>query len=99
VSRAADGKVMFGEYLPDLPVTDNPGLTEALNVLPVDKFYRAYHPIAGAGTALADDRAAPSPRRTRAATPIYTPARRRRSISARAPRGPTRARRLHHGDR
>jgi hypothetical protein len=53
MSRAADGKVMFGEYLPDLPVTDNPGLTEALNVLPVDKFYRAYHPISGAGTALA----------------------------------------------
>lgn len=53
MSRAADGEVMFGEYMPDLPVTDNPGLTEALNVLPVDKFYRAYHPIIGSGSALA----------------------------------------------
>jgi hypothetical protein len=52
MSRAADGKVMFGQYMPDLPANDNPGLTEALNVLPVDKFYRAYHPIVGSGTAL-----------------------------------------------
>lgn len=43
---------MFGEWLPDLPPTDNPGLTEAKNVLPVDKFYRAYKPISGIGTAL-----------------------------------------------
>lgn len=54
MSRAADGKVLFGEWLPDLPDTDNPGLTEALNVLPVDKCYSAYKPIAGSGTALSE---------------------------------------------
>jgi hypothetical protein len=43
---------MFGEFLPDLPVTDNPGITQALNVLPTDKFYRAYYPMYGSGTAL-----------------------------------------------
>lgn len=52
MSRAANGKVLFGEWLPDLPATDSPGVYEAKNVLPVDKFYRAYAPIAGAGTVL-----------------------------------------------
>jgi hypothetical protein len=54
VSRAADGKVMFGEYLPDLPPTDCPGLTEALNVLPLRKFYAPYAPLLGAGDALSE---------------------------------------------
>lgn len=53
MSRAANGKVLFGPWLPDLPATENPGVTEAKNVLPVDKFYRAYQPIMGNGTALA----------------------------------------------
>jgi hypothetical protein len=52
VSRAASSKVLFGPYLPDLPPSDNPGLTEALNVVPVDKFYGPYRPISGVGTAL-----------------------------------------------
>ncbi len=56
MSRAADNKVLFGEYLPDLPDTDNPGLTEALNVVPVDKFYGPYNPLATLGDAL-DSRA------------------------------------------
>lgn len=47
-------KVMFGQYLPDLPATDNPGLTEALNCLPTDKFYRAYRPLSAAGNALSE---------------------------------------------
>lgn len=54
MSRAADGKVLFGEFLPDLPPTDNPGLTEALNVLPVDKFYAAYKPLTGITAALSE---------------------------------------------
>jgi hypothetical protein len=53
MSRAASSKVLFGPYLPDLPPTDNPGLTEALNVIPVDKFYGPYRPITGIGDALA----------------------------------------------
>lgn len=54
MSRAATGKVLFGEYLPDVPATDNPGLTEALNVLPVDKFYAPYRPASGVGSALSE---------------------------------------------
>jgi hypothetical protein len=53
VSRAATGKVLFGPWLPDLPATDNPGVTQAKNVLPVDKFYRAYMPMNGSGDVLA----------------------------------------------
>lgn len=48
------GKVLFGQYLPDLPPTDNPGLTEALNCLPTDKFYRAYRPLKALGNALSE---------------------------------------------
>jgi len=51
--RAADGKVPFGKWLPDLPVLDNPGMTEALNVLPVLATYKPYLPIVGIGDALA----------------------------------------------
>lgn len=51
--KAADGKVVFGEWLPDLPPLDNPGLTEAKNVVPVDGTYKPYLPIAGTGNALA----------------------------------------------
>lgn len=52
MSRAATGKVLFGPWLPDLPPTDNPGVIDAKNVLPVDMFYRAYMPMNGYGTAL-----------------------------------------------
>lgn len=53
MSRAAAAKVLFSEYLPDLPPTDNPGLTDALNVLPVDKFYAPYRPLTATSDALA----------------------------------------------
>ncbi len=53
MSRASDGVVKFGPWLPDLPVLDNPGLTEALNVLPVAKSYRPYLPLATQAGALA----------------------------------------------
>lgn len=50
--RAADGKVLFGKWLPDLPTLDNPGLTEALNVLPVLGTYKPYLPLVGVADAL-----------------------------------------------
>ncbi len=34
-----DGRVMLGEWLPDQPPLDNPGLIEARNCLPVDNAY------------------------------------------------------------
>ncbi len=54
MSKAASGKILFGEFLPDLPATENPGLTEALNAVPVDKFYAAYKPMLGIGTSLSE---------------------------------------------
>lgn len=47
-----DGNVVFKEWLPDQPDLNNPGLIEALNVLPVDGTYASYSPLAGTGTAL-----------------------------------------------
>lgn len=46
--------VKFGEWLPDLPFYENPGLTEALNCLPVDGQYAPYQPVFVAGTAIAN---------------------------------------------
>lgn len=42
----------FGEWLPDLPDLNNPGITEALNVLPVDSGYTPYLPFVATGTAI-----------------------------------------------
>ena len=53
MSRAADGKVRFAEWLPDLAAYDSPGLTEAKNVIPAEAVYKPYLPISGVGTALA----------------------------------------------
>lgn len=53
MSRASDGIVKFGPWLPDLPELDNPGLTEALNVLPVSKSYAPYRPLSTQAGALA----------------------------------------------
>lgn len=53
MSRASDGVVKFGPWLPDLPTLDNPGLTEALNVLPVAKSYAPYLPLSTQAGALA----------------------------------------------
>lgn len=44
---------MFGKWLPDLPSYNNPGLTEAKNVIPADATYKPYLPVLGTGTALA----------------------------------------------
>lgn len=45
MSRASDGVVKYGKWLPDIPELDNPGLTEALNVLPVARSYVPYRPL------------------------------------------------------
>lgn len=45
------GNVIFKEWLPDQPDLNNPGLTEALNVLPLEGHYAAYQPFTtGSGT-------------------------------------------------
>ncbi len=49
--KAADGVVRFGEWLPDLPDYENPGLTEALNVLPTNRVYRSFATMKTSGTA------------------------------------------------
>lgn len=53
MSRRSDGKVAYGKWLPDLPELDNPGLTEALNVLPISGSYRPFRPLATQSGALA----------------------------------------------
>jgi hypothetical protein len=50
----ADGKLVFGEFLPDLPFYENPGLVEAKNCIPVDKHYKDFLPLTTVGDALAD---------------------------------------------
>ena len=50
-----DGTIQFKDWLPDQPDLNNPGLTEALNVLPVggsDSGYTPYLPLATSGGAL-----------------------------------------------
>ncbi len=42
MSRAADGKFVFGPWLPDLPPHDNPGLVTASNVIWLDGAYRGF---------------------------------------------------------
>lgn len=37
-----DLRARFGEWLPDRPYLDNPGLVEAKNVIPVDDFYKDF---------------------------------------------------------
>lgn len=37
-----DAKILFGEWLPDRPYFDNPGLVEAKNVIPVDDHYKDF---------------------------------------------------------
>lgn len=49
--KLADGKVMFGEWLPDLPDLANPGLIEAKNVLPLDRTYKSFPTFSASGTA------------------------------------------------
>lgn len=52
MSKRSDGKVVFGEWTPDLPDYDNPGLTEAKNVIPTSASYAPYLPLSTMGDAL-----------------------------------------------
>lgn len=57
--KAADGIVMFKEWLPDAPDLDNPGLTEAKNVIPVNGNYEPFYALLdGGGTMPAQPRGA-----------------------------------------
>lgn len=47
-----DGKIKFGEWLPDQPDLDNPGATEARNVIPVSGNYQPYPPMVNTGSAV-----------------------------------------------
>lgn len=49
-----DMRVSLGEWMPDLPFNENPGLAEARNCIPVDKFYAPYLPLVTADDALTD---------------------------------------------
>jgi hypothetical protein len=51
----APGEITFGEWLPDLPFYNNPGLVEAQNCIPVDASYKPFIDILTAGDALATD--------------------------------------------
>ena len=48
----APGKFKFGEWLPDQPALDNPGMPEASNVLRVGQQYVPYLPMVNSGSAL-----------------------------------------------
>jgi hypothetical protein len=48
-----DGRILFGEWLPDLPYYSNPGLVEAKNAIPVDRHYKDFLPLTTEGDALA----------------------------------------------
>lgn len=48
-----DGRVMFGEWLPDQPEFENPGLIEARNCLPVDNSYTKFSSVSTRDDALA----------------------------------------------
>jgi len=47
-----DLRIKLGEWLPDLPFNENPGLAEARNCIPVDRFYKDYLPLVTSGDAL-----------------------------------------------
>ena len=49
----SDGRLLFGEWLPDLPYYENPGLVEAKNTIPVDRHYKDFLPLSTEGDALA----------------------------------------------
>jgi hypothetical protein len=48
-----DGRVMLGEWLPDLPEFNNPGLVEARNCIPIDDSYTDFPELDVGGTTLA----------------------------------------------
>ena len=47
-----DGEILFGEWLPDLPPLNNPGIIEAKNVIPVDDSYTDFPELVVSGDAL-----------------------------------------------
>lgn len=47
-----DARIPLGPWLPDLPFYENPGLVEAKNCIPVDKYYKNYLPLTTTGDAL-----------------------------------------------
>ena len=47
-----DGEVKFGEFLPDLPELNNPGLVEARNCIPVDDSYTDFPQLDVIGNAI-----------------------------------------------
>lgn len=47
-----DGTIYFKEWMPDQPDLNNPGLTDAHNVLPVDDTYRSFMPLVASGNTL-----------------------------------------------
>lgn len=49
-----DARIQLGPWLPDLPYYENPGLVEAKNTIPVDKYYAPYLPLTTSGDALTD---------------------------------------------
>lgn len=49
-----DGRLPLGEWLPDLPYYENPGLVEARNCIPIDKHYTDYNVLATSDDALTD---------------------------------------------
>jgi hypothetical protein len=48
-----EGRVLLGEWLPDLSELDNPGLVEAKNCIPVDSAYTDFATLTTSGDALA----------------------------------------------
>lgn len=49
-----DLRIKLGEWLPDVPFNENPGLVEARNCIPVDDFYAQYQPLETGDDALGD---------------------------------------------
>jgi len=47
-----ESAIIFKEWLPDLPDLDNPGLTEAKNVIPTNSVYAPFRDLVSASTAL-----------------------------------------------
>lgn len=48
-----DARLLFGEWLPDLPLLGNPGLVEARNVIPVEESYTDFPELSPSGSTLA----------------------------------------------
>lgn len=45
-----DGTILFKHWLPDQPALNNPGLTRAINAIPLNGTYECYRPLSGTGT-------------------------------------------------